>query len=154
MVDSDLEPPGEPTFDCGVARPVVVGRVGTFAPADGIEFAGQSVLNVTSHLNALGFDPLLVTRIGNDIEGHQVLRFLESAGVSTRAIQIDRSLPTFDRVSQGGRCDEPRCAWQALQPKPAVDAMQREENSLQMRFLSSPASLLSVVQRRLRFWNC
>lgn len=130
MVETDLKPPGAMTFGRGVGKPVVVARIGTLPPTNRIEFAGQSVLNVTSHLNALGFDPLLITRIGNDIEGRQVLRLLESAGVSTCAIQIDGSLPTFDRVSRRQRSDEPRCAWQALQPKPAVEAIQSDTTSL------------------------
>lgn len=120
------------TFPLGHAegQPVVVGRVGTLPPANGVEFAGQSVLNVTSHLTQLGFDPLLITRIGDDIEGREVLHFLDSAGISTRAVQIDDSLPTFDREPTKAPLEEPRCAWQALRPKPAVHAVDEDSSSL------------------------
>jgi hypothetical protein len=111
------------------ARPAVVGRVGTFAAADGVEFAGQSVINVLWHLRKLGFKPFLITRVGRDAEGRSIVRHLEDIGIDTEGVQFDDSLPTSEkaarRVSEG-----PRCAWEALDWKSAVRIINRTEPAL------------------------
>jgi fructokinase len=106
------------------SRPAVVARTGTSLAPDGVEFAGRSVLNVMRHLHALGFEPLLVTRIGNDAEGRQVLRQLEKSGVDTGGVQIDDSLPTSEKTTGRG-FEGPSCAWEAFDWKPAVRAIDR-----------------------------
>lgn len=110
--------------------PAVVGRVGTFIAADGVEFAGQSLLNVLFHLHALGFRPLLVTRVGSDVEGRRIVGQLEERGIDTEGVQIDDSLPTLGRLSVGKGADQPRCAWEALDAKSAVRILKKAEPPL------------------------
>jgi fructokinase len=117
-----------PALNLG-ARPVVVGRVGTFAPADGVEFAGQSVLNVVWHLHAMGLRPLLVTRVGRDAEGRRIVRQLEDIGIDTEGVQIDNSLPTSGRTADGDS-GKPCCAWEALDPKSVVGILRKTEPQL------------------------
>ncbi len=101
------------------ARPAVVGRVGSFRAVDGVEFAGQSVLNVLWHLHTLGFNPLLITRVGSDTEGRRIVRQLEDIGIETTGVQVDDSLPT-----RGSKTPEktgaPCCAWAALDSRQAT----------------------------------
>jgi fructokinase len=106
-------------------RPAVVGRVGTFSAADNVEFAGRSILNVVWHLHALGFEPLLITRVGNDAEGRQVLHHLENSGVDLEGVQIEDEMPTSGEPATSDRADGPRNAWEKLDWKPAVEIMNR-----------------------------
>jgi fructokinase len=108
-------------------RPAIVGRVGTFSAADGVEFAGRSVLNVVWHLRSLGFEPLLITRIGNDAEGRQLSRYLDRCGIELEGVQVDESLPTSDGTTTTEGREIPGCAWEALDWKSAVDVIDRFE---------------------------
>jgi fructokinase len=121
------------------ARPAVVGRVGTFAAADGVEFAGQSVLNVVWHLHAMGFKPLLITRVGRDAEGRRIVRQLEDIGIDTEGVQIDDSLPTSGRTAHrasGNSC----CAWEALDPKSVAGILRKTEARLLFHGVASMRS--------------
>lgn len=108
-------------------RPAVVGRVGTSSAAGGVEFAGQSVLNVAWHLRSLGIEPLLITRIGNDAEGRRVSRHLEKCGIDLEGVQIDDSLPTTGPMTPPGGAACPSCAWDALDWKSAAGMIDRIE---------------------------
>jgi sugar/nucleoside kinase (ribokinase family) len=111
------------------ARPAVVGRVGTFVADDGVQFAGQSVLNVVWHLHAMGFKPLLITRVGSDAEGRRIVRQLENIGIDTKGVQIDDSLPTSGRTAHRSH-GNPCCAWEALDPKSVVGVLRKTEPQL------------------------
>jgi fructokinase len=104
-------------------HPALVGRIGTFCAPDGVEFAGRSVLNVLWHLQSLGFEPLLITRIGNDAEGRQISHYLEKRGINLAGIQIDDSLPTSGRTASSGEREIPSCAWEALDSKSAANVI-------------------------------
>jgi fructokinase len=110
------------------ARPAVVGRAGEIAAA-GVEFAGQSVLNVVWHLHAMGFKPLLITRVGRDAEGRRIVRQLEDIGIGTEGVQTDDSLPTSGRTARRAP-GNPCCAWEALDPKSAVGILRETEAQL------------------------
>jgi hypothetical protein len=107
----------------GNTQPAVIGQTGTFPAADGVEFAGRSVLNVVWHLHALGFAPLLITRVGDDVEGRQVMLQLEKSGLNTAGVQIDDSLPTYGSPPDGDYRSEVSCAWEALDWKTVVDVI-------------------------------
>jgi fructokinase len=111
------------------ARPAVVGRVGTSAAAGGAEFAGQSVLNVVWHLHAMGFNPLLITRVGRDREGRRIVRQLEDIGIDMEGVQIDDSLPTPRRASPRN-AGKPCCAWEGLDTKSVVAVLRKTEPQL------------------------
>ena len=55
---------------------------------------GGAPLNVAIHLNKQKIHPLLVSKVGKDTEGEELLEFLSRAGLSTSFIQTDISLPT------------------------------------------------------------
>ena len=55
---------------------------------------GGSPANVAYHLHCLGNDSHLLSRIGDDADGKELLQFLEQKGLSTGLIQIDKEQPT------------------------------------------------------------
>ncbi|MEJ2581023.1 MAG: hypothetical protein P8127_05180 [Acidobacteriota bacterium] len=97
----------------------MVGGVGSFGAAKEAEFAGQSVLNVLWHLHTLGFDPLLITRVGSDTAGRRIVRQLEDTGIDTVGVQVDDSLPTRGSKTPE-ESGEPCCAWAALDSRQAA----------------------------------
>lgn len=83
-------------------------------------FLGGALFNVAGHLHALHEPSMLVSRVGDDILGHEVLRRMHSRGMSTRLVQIDPDRPTgFARVALDDEeaptyeIDEP-VAWDAI----------------------------------------
>ena len=55
---------------------------------------GGAPLNVAVHLKKQGLNPLLISRIGNDNEGEELLDFLNGSDLSIKYIQKDKNLPT------------------------------------------------------------
>lgn len=55
---------------------------------------GGAPLNVAIHLNKQLIHPVLVSKVGTDTEGEELLEFLSRAGLSASFIQTDISLPT------------------------------------------------------------
>jgi len=55
---------------------------------------GGAPLNVAIHLIRQGLTPKLVSKIGNDKLGLDLVRFLSETGLERNLIQIDESLPT------------------------------------------------------------
>jgi fructokinase len=51
-------------------------------------------MNVAFHANQLGMRSHMISRIGNDALGHELLGFLNEKGVSTRLVQVDETFPT------------------------------------------------------------
>ena len=131
-------------------RPVIVGDIGAALPEESRRFAGHAVLNVIWHLQALGCEPILLSRIGNDAVGEQVLRLLEGFGIDTTAIQLDSELPT--------RCQDPpgetASAWSSLERGRAVEAIKRCEPSLLFHGVAAADSehirgVLNAVHNRI-----
>ncbi len=58
------------------------------------KIAGGAPMNVAFHANNLGFSAQMISRVGDDPLGAELLRFLNSKGVSTQHIQIDSTYPT------------------------------------------------------------
>ncbi|KOH43430.1 carbohydrate kinase family protein [Sunxiuqinia dokdonensis] len=57
---------------------------------------GGAPMNVALHLNAIGQDASIVSRIGHDQPGQELKTFLENSGLSTEFIQLDEKLPTSE----------------------------------------------------------
>lgn len=57
---------------------------------------GGAPMNVALHLNAIGQNVSIASRIGNDESGRELVTFLEKSGLSTEFIQIDEHLPTSE----------------------------------------------------------
>jgi fructokinase len=51
-------------------------------------------MNVAFHTNQLGMEAKMISRIGNDVLGKELKKFLENMGVSTDLIQTDETFPT------------------------------------------------------------
>ena len=75
-------------------RPVVVGEVLFDVFPDGTKVLGGAPLNVAWHLHAFGFEPLLLSRVGDDDLGGAVLDTLDAWGMDCSGLQIDTEAPT------------------------------------------------------------
>ncbi|MFT5142070.1 MAG: fructokinase [Rhodothermales bacterium] len=65
-------------------------------------FLGGAPYNVAYHLHQLGANTRLVSRVGDDVLGHEILRRLVTSGLETECVGMDRGLPTgFVRVDMG-----------------------------------------------------
>lgn len=57
---------------------------------------GGAPMNVALHLNAIGQNVAIASRIGNDEPGKELVSFLEESGLSTEYVQVDEHLPTSE----------------------------------------------------------
>jgi fructokinase len=55
---------------------------------------GGAPMNVAVHLRKFGFQPKLISRVGNDELGKRLLDFLAGKGIDTQDIQTDDTYPT------------------------------------------------------------
>lgn len=88
-------------------------------------FPGGAPLNVAYHLRKFGMRPLLVTAVGRDRLGDELLRRLESWGIDTRGVVVDADRGTgLSRVAllEGNPEFEiaPDVAWDRIELSPAV----------------------------------
>jgi fructokinase len=87
---------------------------------DGARVLGGAPFNVAWHLQALGFAPRFVSRVGEDDEGEQVRAAMRSWGMDTGGLQTDPVRPT-GRVTVRLEDGEPHydivdnCAWDAIE---------------------------------------
>jgi fructokinase len=75
-------------------RPLIFGEVLYDCFPDGSRVLGGAPFNVAWHLHGFGLSPLLLTRIGRDAAGSDVLKNMNAWGMDTRAIQHDTVHPT------------------------------------------------------------
>jgi fructokinase len=57
---------------------------------------GGAPMNVAYHLHQLGINSAIISRVGNDQSGEELLRFLHSIGLSTDLCQIDQEHATSE----------------------------------------------------------
>jgi len=76
------------------ARPVIFGECLYDHYPDGNKVLAGAPLGVAWHLHGFGLRPLLITRIGQDVEGELALAAMHQWGLDTCAVQIDPSYPT------------------------------------------------------------
>lgn len=74
-------------------RPVIFGEV-LFDCFEDQQVPGGAPLNVAWHLHALGWNPLLISRIGSDDEGRTMVTRMRDWGMDTTGIQRDMQHPT------------------------------------------------------------
>lgn len=55
---------------------------------------GGAPMNVAYHLKKLGHNPAIITRIGDDEKGNQLMSILNEKQISTDYVQVDTNLPT------------------------------------------------------------
>lgn len=53
-------------------------------------------MNVALHLNNIGQNVAIASKIGNDDRGQKLVDFLQSSGLNTDLIQVDKDLPTSE----------------------------------------------------------
>jgi len=70
-------------------QPVIYGEVLFDHFPDGSSVLGGAPFNVAWHLAGFGFEPLLITRVGDDPQGEAVLRAMERWGMDTNGVQLD-----------------------------------------------------------------
>jgi fructokinase len=58
------------------------------------KIAGGAPMNVAFHANNLGLSAQMISRVGDDLLGAELLGFLNEKGISTRHIQFDDTYPT------------------------------------------------------------
>jgi fructokinase len=75
-------------------RPLIFGEVLFDVMPDGTRVLGGAPFNVAWHLEAFGLRPLMVTRVGRDDAGDEVLEAMESWGMDDSAVQRDDAYPT------------------------------------------------------------
>lgn len=61
---------------------------------DGIRVLGGAPFNVAWHLQALGRQPLFISRVGKDTAGDDILATMQGAGMTRSGVQIDTTYPT------------------------------------------------------------
>ncbi len=75
-------------------RPLIIGEVLFDVMPDGSRVLGGAPFNVAWHLEAFGLRPLMVTRVGADDSGDEVLTAMDSLGMDTSGVQRDDTHPT------------------------------------------------------------
>ena len=75
-------------------RPLIVGEVLFDEMPDGIRVLGGASFNVAWHLETFGLRPLMITRVGTDDSGDEVLAAMASWGMDTSGVQRDDTYPT------------------------------------------------------------
>jgi fructokinase len=75
-------------------RPVIFGEVLFDCFPDGTQVLGGAPFNVASHLQAFGAEPLMISCIGKDEAGEEILRAMRLRQMDTSGVQIDPNHPT------------------------------------------------------------
>ncbi len=117
-----------PRQEC-TRRPVIVGEVLFDVFPDGTCVMGGAPFNVAWHLQALGLQPLLVTRIGNDELGRRILGEMREWGMDVSGVQRDPRFPT-GRVNVQLDDGEPRFEIAADQAYDYLDPDAEPESAL------------------------
>lgn len=75
-------------------RPVIFGESLFDVFPDGRRVLGGAPFNVAWHLQGFGAQPLLLSRVGTDPEGDEILSRMRAWGLSTDGTTVDRDRPT------------------------------------------------------------
>ena len=76
------------------SRPVIFGEVLFDHFPDGSRVLGGAPFNVAWHLRGFGANPLVISAVGGDSEGREVLERMTSWDLATDGIQTDEEHPT------------------------------------------------------------
>jgi fructokinase len=135
------------------AEVLCVGEVLWDALPEGL-FLGGAPFNVACHLRAAGVSVSMVSRVGADRLGDEVLRRATRYGVETDLIQVDDELPTgFVRVNVGdaGNPSYEICspaAWDSIEPSETLLGRAARARAIVFGTLAQRAPLSrSTIQR-------
>lgn len=100
------------------------------------KIAGGAPMNVAYQTNNLGMQSRMVSRLGNDEPGRELIAFLQGKGISTNLVQTDPSAPTGivnvsldDKGVPSYEIVQP-AAWDFIEAQPAVLQTLREADAL------------------------
>lgn len=74
--------------------PVIFGEVLFDCFPEGGVVLGGAPFNVAWHLRGFGLNPLMITRVGNDARGRDVLQAMQAWKMDSRGVQVDETHPT------------------------------------------------------------
>jgi fructokinase len=116
-------------------RPVVVGEVLFDVFPDGSRVLGGAPFNVAWHLHAFGLRPLVLTRVGDDDLGKQILGAMSAWGMDRSGVQVDPEAPTGQvqvELDRGAPSFSilPDQAYDRLDGRAAADALRGQELAL------------------------
>ena len=100
-------------------------------------------MNVAIHLARLGHRACMISRVGRDANGEELIRFMKKAGVDTSHIQVDPELPTskvFVRLNDMNNAtyEIPHpVAWDRLEPDREVEELVDETGMIVFGTLGS-----------------
>lgn len=117
---------------------------------------GGAPLNVALRLASLGVNAQIISRIGNDEIGKELLNFIKENGVSTNTIQIDDSFSTgevlvqLDKKGSASYTINYPVAWDKIECNPEVESVVKKADafvygSLVCRDLISFNTLLELI---------
>ncbi|MFT7561298.1 MAG: fructokinase [Flavobacteriales bacterium] len=117
---------------------------------------GGAPFNVAWHLQAFGLAPQMITAIGNDTLGEQIINTMEKWGMSTKYVQKNISVPT-GTVRIKLKNGEPhydirdRCAYDDIQYNAELQTSEHPfiyHGSLALRHSASNSSLQSILKQK------
>jgi fructokinase len=100
------------------------------ASPDGSIVPGGSALNIVRYLYSIGANPLLVSRIGDDANGREIVSLIRNSGIDASGVQIGRSQATWDTLPQKHGFCLPSGAYDSLDPAVAVSTIRKAGSSL------------------------
>ena len=103
----------------GSFRPLIFGEALYDHFPDGSKVLGGAPFNVAWHVQGFKANPLMVTAVGSDPEGEEILKRMEGWGMATSGVQIHPSRPT-GRVTASLKDGEPRYEIEARQAYDAI----------------------------------
>jgi len=97
---------------------------------------GGAPANVAFHASQLGCEGVVVSRVGQDPLGEEILAYLAQQGLSTRWIQRDQQHPTGTVTVQLNRNGHPQyiihenVAWDYLEMEPGLEELMRKASAV------------------------
>lgn len=116
-------------------QPVIFGEVLFDHFPDGSRVLGGAPFNVAWHLRGFGSNPLVLSAVGEDAEGREVLERMTSWDLMTHGVQVDAAHPTGRVIAttvEGENHYEiaPDQAWDFVRTEPALRAATEREVGL------------------------
>ena len=141
-------------------RPLVFGEVLFDCFPDGRAVMGGAPFNVAWHLQGFGLAPRLISRIGPDAQGEEVLSIMQAWGMDTQGVQRDGRHPTGRvQISMQGTAHTfdilPDQAYDFIDASAAATAAQQAQagliyyGSLVNRNAVSASALIALLEQNL-----
>ena len=98
--------------------------------------AGGAPMNVALHLHKQGINSKLISAVGNDIDGKELVNYLKENGLNTGLIQVNDELPTgvvevhLDKKNQATYTIVEPVAWDKIEYKEELDSIIEEADAI------------------------